>query len=366
MATLRVFLAFIAALVGMLLVAPVAVVWFCFEAVAYLTKQGARLFEARVIPSNELIEFAPTIGWKPKANLDAHYLTLVKDGVFHIVTDSQGWPDKNNIRDSQVVVFGDSYAFGYGVDTGAAFWRHKNAIQIKAIGAPGYNMVQELLLLKRYASELQGKLVIWFIYFGNDLYDNLVPNNQQYRSPFVRKTSAAEDWQVTTEHVSAAHWPNRADPLYYERLAEICSDTMLSECAYSACDFLITEAQEICLAAQAKLVLMTIPDAVQLTAQGREKLANFAPDPAAFDPELPDKKIKKIASTIGIPVVALKDHLSAKDYKPRDPHWNERGHQRVANVIGQVWRHMALQPRSAQTDEQPAEGFLPTKVPSSL
>ena len=293
MATLRVFLAFIAALVGMLLVAPVAVVWFCFEAVAYLTKQGSRLFEARVILSNELIEFAPTIGWKPKANLDAHYLTMVKDGVFHTVTDSQGWPDKVNICDSNVVVFGDSYAFGYGVDTRATFWRHKNGIQIKAIGAPGYNMVQEVLLMKQHASELKGKLVIWFIYFGNDLYDNLVPNNQHYRTPFVRKTSHAGDWQVITEHVSPARWPNQADPQYYERLAEICSATMLSERAYSACEFLIAEAQEICLAAQAKLVLMTIPDAVQLTPQGREKLANSAPDRGSFDAELPDKKIRE-------------------------------------------------------------------------
>src|SRR5258706_15159002 len=122
MATLRVFLAIIAAVLGLLLVAPVVFVGLCFAAVAYLTKRGSRLFEEQILPSNELIEFAPTIGWKPRANLNAHYLTLVKDGVFHTITDAKGWPDRSNITDSNVVVFGDSYAFGYGVNSRATFW----------------------------------------------------------------------------------------------------------------------------------------------------------------------------------------------------------------------------------------------------
>jgi hypothetical protein len=354
--------------VGLLLVAPVVFVGFCFAAVAYLTKRGSRLFEEQILPSSELIEFAPTIGWKPRANLNAHYLTLVKDGVFHTITDAKGWPDRSNITDSNVVVFGDSYAFGYGVNSRATFWNQAKEFSIKALGAPGYNMAQEMILMGQHAAELKDKLVIWFIYFGNDLYDNLVPNNQYYRSPFVRKPSHASNWQLTTEHVSLLRWPNRSDPQYYDRLAEICSATsMLSERAFSACEFLIAEGQKICLQAQAKLVLMTIPDAVQLTPQGREKLANSAPDRSSFDADLPDKQIKKIAAKLEIPVIALMDHLSIEDYKERDPHWNERGHRRVANVIGQVWRNNALRPGLAPTNEPwAATGLVASKVSSSL
>jgi hypothetical protein len=112
---------------------------------------------------------------------------------------------------------------------------------------------------------------------------------------------------------------------------------------------------------------MTIPDAIQLTSQGREKLANSAPDRSSFDADLPDKQIKKIAAKLGIPVIALMDHLSVEDYKERDPHWNERGHRRVANVIAQVWRNNALRPGLAPTNEPWATTELvASKVPTSL
>src|SRR4029077_10499559 len=78
-ATMRVFLASTAAFVGMLLTIPVAAIWLLFWVVGFLTKLGPRLFEPHVVPSDQLIEFAPTIGWKPKANLDAYFLTMVRD-----------------------------------------------------------------------------------------------------------------------------------------------------------------------------------------------------------------------------------------------------------------------------------------------
>ena len=366
MATLRVLLASVAAFFGMLLTIPVAVICLLFWLVVFWTKLGSRFFEPRVIPSDQLIEFTPIIGWKPKANLDAYYLTMVKDGVFHAITDSQGWPDRSNISDSNVVVFGDSYAFGYGVDTRSTFWRCRTGISIKAIGAPGYNMVQETLLMKQLSCHLKGKLVIWFIYFGNDLYDNLLPNNRHYRTPFVRKGHDSRDWKVTTQHVSPLSWPNRSDPQYYDKLAEMCCTTFLSERAYSACEFLVSEAKTICQEAEAKLLIMTIPDVIQLTSKGRQKLTVSAPDLQSFDPDRPDNKIREIASKLGIPVIALKNHLTAEDYKERDPHWNERGHRRVAELIHRVWLQSTLNRNEPATDASATEALLLTPVSSAL
>jgi len=341
MTAIRVLLASTTALIGLLLTIPVAAIWLLFWAVASLTKFGSRLFEPYMVTSDQLVEFTPTIGWKPKANLDAYYLTMVRDGVFHTITDAQGWPDRTKISDSHVVVFGDSYAFGYGVDSKTTFWRCKTGIIIKAIGAPGYNMVQEVLLMRQLSYQLKGKLLIWFIYFGNDLYDNLSPNNQCYRTPFLRK-NLSQEWEITTRHVSPLRWPNKADPRYYDKLAEMCCATFLSERAYSACNFLITEAKTICQEAHAKLVLMTIPDVIQLTSAGHEKLAASASNPKSFDPNRPDDQIKAIAFSLGVPVVALKDYLTASDYKERDPHWNQRGHQRVAELVKKIWHQNRL------------------------
>lgn len=356
MALIRLFIAAVAGLIGMLLLAPIVVLWAAFELVACITKQGARFFEANVVESNQLIEFTPKLGWKPKANFDGHYLTTVKDGVYHAVTDAQGWPGGADLERSEVVVFGDSYAFGYGVNTAATFWRQKNGASVKSIGAPGYNMVQELLLMKQFSGNLRGKLVVWFIYFGNDLYDNLVPNNQHYRTPFVRKPANSEAWLITTEHVSPANWPNHSNPKYYERLSEFCCDTPLAERAYSACEYLIGEAQKICDSAGADLVLMTIPDAIQLNEPGCQKLAASAPNKDSFAPDLPDKKIREIGARLGVAVVSLKDHLTLADYKKRDPHWNERGHRRVAQVIAEL--RNGLRSKSKGMPVRPTSGSL--------
>lgn len=356
MALMRLLLASVAALLGILLLAPIIVLWAAFELVAGITKRCARFFEANVLESNQLIEFAPTLGWKPKANFDGHYLTMVKDGVYHAVTDAQGWPSGTDFERSDVVVFGDSYAFGYGVNTAATFWRQKNCASVKSIGAPGYNMVQELLLMKQFSGQLCGKLVIWFIYFGNDLYDNLVPNNQHYRTPFVRKPAFSDAWLITTEHVSSAKWPNHSDPKYYEKLSELCCDSPLAERAYSACEFLIGEAQSVCNAAGAELVLMTIPDAIQLNGAGCRKLADVASEKASFDADLPDQKIKEIGAKLGVAVIALKDYLTVADYKQRDPHWNERGHRRVAQVIYELRKSAQSQGQRVAASSWPTAG----------
>ena len=76
--------------------------------------------------------------------------------------------------------------------------------------------------MQRYAPQLQGKLVVWFIYFGNDLYDNLAPDMYGYRTPFVREANGA--WEMVTHHISPDKWPltstaNATD--YYQKLAEL-------------------------------------------------------------------------------------------------------------------------------------------------
>jgi hypothetical protein len=149
-------------------------------------------------------------------------------------------------------------------------------IRIKAIGAPGYNMVQEILLMNALSSQLRGKLVVWFIYFGNDLYENLQPNFYRYRMPFVREINGTGDWEIVTSHVSPANWRSRFERDYYARLAEICSPTFLAQRVYSACEYLIGKGLEICNRADARLVVMTIPDITLISKNQTKRLATLA------------------------------------------------------------------------------------------
>ncbi len=342
MSTIRTLIAMISSLFGILLIIPIIVLGLPFWAVAFLTHlihSLVRLFRPKVVPWQQLIEFEPTVGWKPKPNLKAYARA---DNVFHLTTDSQGWRGQTTLYESEVLVFGDSYAFGYGVDDKSFFAELNPKLRIKAIGINGYNMVQELLWIQRLSVHLRDKLVVWFIYFGNDLYENLQPNLDHYRMPFVRKVNGTGSWEIVTSHISPAKWPSNSQRHYYAKLAEICSPTFLAQRVYSACEFLISRGRDICNQAGAQLVVMSIPDITQISKTHITKLATLAPEPDSFDPDLPDKKIREICSALGVPFVALKNHLKVEDYKEHDVHWNERGHQRVAEVLNRVYHDNVL------------------------
>lgn len=328
-------LAFIAGLFGILLGIPVILVGSPFWAVAFLTRACSRLLEPRSKPWEQLIEFDPTVGWKLKPNLKTHCSFVT--GVFSLKTDLQGWRGTASIAESKVVVFGDSYAFGYGIDEKALFSEIKPRLRIKAVGAPGYNMVQGLLWMSQLAPQLRGKLVVWFICLGNDLYDNLQPNMQSYRVAFVREVNGEEGWEIVTRHITPSMWPYNVDRdqerVRNGRYTAAFGTTSLSRRVYSACDFLIEKGRDACAEAGARLVIMTIPLMSQFKRSVWDRSLSRFGDPTSFDPDLPDQKLAEICRKLGVPFVAGKDYLDVGDYISEDGHWNRRGHRRIAQLL---------------------------------
>ena len=141
---IRLLLAAVAGLAGLILASPIVILGMPFWAVAFLTRNIAGLAEREVASWDDLIEYEPTIGWKPRASLDVSYV-VEREGVYRVTTDAQGWPGRTSIRESDVLVLGDSFAFGYAINAGSSFAELVPELRIKAIGANGYNMVQELL-----------------------------------------------------------------------------------------------------------------------------------------------------------------------------------------------------------------------------
>ena len=338
MAFMQNIFAIIAILFGFLLVLPFLLVGLPFFGIAFLTrffKTVSSRFLPKPVPWKKLIEYEPIIGWKPRPNMNTY---VQVDGMYQVSTDAHGWRGKAKLEDSDIVVFGDSYAFGYGVNDRDFFADLNRDVRIKSIGVNGYNMVQELLWMQRLSDRLKGKLVIWFIYFGNDLLENLTPNLDHYRMPFVRSLNSTGQWEIVTKHVSPKIWTVTSKRNYYARLAEICSRTPIAERAYSAGEFLIKQGQQICRKAGANLMVMTIPDITQISSRHMKLLKDRTPDPDTFDPDLPDQKIGEICRKLSIPFVPLKDHLKVDDHKKRDAHWNEKGHRRVSMVLEGIYR----------------------------
>jgi hypothetical protein len=329
----RVPLGLLAGVMGIALSVPAVLALLPFWLVDGLTRGLRRLFEPPTVAWEDVIEFAPEVGWKPRPNLDAHVVDFNGDA-YHVTTDSHGWRGKGTVEDADAVVFGDSYAFGCGVDDSDFFSNLSPDLRIKAIGSPAYSMVHSLMWMERVASELGGKLVVWFVYHGNDLVDNLHPALLRYRSPFVRRNDAG-DWEIRSGHVDPSRWTVDSREGEMEGFIEICSPGHQSARAFEACDFLIRRAAEICAEAGARLVVMTIPDLSPVADLALAKAQEARGQGADFDRGLPDRKIGESCRSAGVSFLALGQHLTAEDYLEHDFHWSPRGNQRVADLIRQ-------------------------------
>jgi hypothetical protein len=349
MAPIRILLAVIAAIIGLILVVPVFLLSLPLWIVSMLTRGVSRLVEPQFLSRDQLIEFDPVFGWKPRPNLNTRHLMA---DLFQIKTDADGWRGNARLQESEIVVIGDSFAAGYGVGERQFFANLYRRPKIKPIGIGGYSMVQELLWMKDLASQLQGKLVVWFVYHGNDLYDNLSPDLRGYRKPFVRECGQNGEWEVVSTHISRAQWPvvtrvRLEGQHHLAKLAELCSDTFLAKRAYSACAYLIRSGKQICEGAGADLVIMTIPDACQLTPEGQAVLKGRGGDPKSFDPYLPDKQIEAICERLRVPFLAARTFLDAGCYKTNDCHWNAKGHRKVAEMLARLYNDRKLEARAS-------------------
>ena len=327
---LRNLLALVGGIVGSLLVIPIVIVGAPFWIVAVLARMLKPWIAPPVVQWTELIQFDPVIGWKPKPNISAVCEALQAD-VFCVETDQEGWRGPASLDDSQLIVFGDSYAFGYAVNR-PFFHASKPGLSMKAVAAQGYNMVQELLLMNQYAPRLRGKLVAWFIYPGNDLTDNLSPSMWGYRSPFLLQSG--DGWEIFTKHLQPDKWP--AHPRYdrNKKISAVFGRNPASDRVYAACEHLIARGQTVCRQAGARLVLLTIPWVIQF-----EKLPWRGVNDKTLEPDLPERRIGDICTRLGVEFLPGMQHFLPCHYIPSEGHLNEEGHRHLAMLLGELYRN---------------------------
>ena len=325
-----------AGLIGLVLALPalllIVPVWLVERLIALIRKA----IEPTPVAWEELIEFTPEIGWKPRAHLSAHALDFNQEP-YHVTTDASGWRGRRTLAESDVIVFGDSYAFGCGVDDDAFFADLPGDVSIKALGSPAYSLVHSLMWMERLAPELADKLVVWFIYHGNDLADNVYPAFNEYRSPFVRRGESGE-WEIVTCHVDGSRWTINEREGGMEAFIEICTDTPQSRRAFEACEYLIRRGRDVCRQAGARLVVMSIPDLSPLARLALARALEKSENADRFDETVPDRELAEICARAEVPFVALRDHMGSDDYLVRDFHWSPRGHRKVARVIHDLYR----------------------------
>jgi hypothetical protein len=335
MMMLRTVVALAAALIGMILMVPVLVLAIPFWLVSGLSRRVAARLAPRAVQWADLIDYEPDVGWRPRPDLDAVALDLNGDG-FHVTTDSDGWRGTASIENADVIAFGDSFAFGSAVDDDQFFADAVDRPRIKAIGAPGYNLVQSYHWLTVLAPRLRGKLVVWLVYPGNDLDDNLLPNMDRYRMPFMREQDGA--WEIVTSHVNQTPWPIPGKRRNIESYVDICCDTFRTSRTMGAFDDLLGRVASACEGAGADLLVVTIPDYSQVNRPGLLKALAMLDDPQRFDDGLPDRRIGEVCATRGIRFLPLAECLGPADYLTADVHWTADGNRKVAQAIARAWK----------------------------
>jgi hypothetical protein len=329
-------IATLATLPVLLLGAPFWIV----SGLAQAVRRATRPWRAPLLDWGDVIEYTPVIGWQNRPSVRAR---MRVPRPFGMSTDAEGWRGRSTIEGSDVVVVGDSFAFGHGVDDRHFFADLPGGVRVKALGANGYNMVQGLLWMNRLRVRLAGKLVVWFVFYGNDLLDNLHPSYRHYRTPFVRSTGRDGGWEVVTSHVTSDPWPFRPrarDWGYTDKVAEVCCASHQAERAYSAAGFLLDRALAYCDEAGATLAVIGIPDPQMLDGAGAARLKRLASDPATFDALLPDRRFEDLCARRSIPFLALSTVLAPEDHIPGDCHWTARGHERVAAAVAELHREV--------------------------
>jgi hypothetical protein len=335
MAVIRGLVACLGAVLGGVLLLPVlamaVLLWMVSAGTRSLRKWS--VLEPSSLSFRDFVEYDRTVGWVTRRGLDAHVRSA--DDVFRVRTDEEGWRGPVSIDESTVVVLGDSFAFGYGVDDLDHYAAVDPSAAIKPVAVPGYNPVQELLVLRSLAPRLRGKLVVWLIYLGNDLFETVRPHSANYRAPFVRQTTG-DAWEITSAHVTPAPWGHSGDiqhfsSEYITAIAALSCPGPLVDRTFSALRQVVRSGSEALAAEHADLVVVSAPHVLQLGSA--EDLRRRAPEPAAFDVHLPDERLGQICRDLSIDFVPLRDRLAPRHYLAADRHWNAEGHRVFAETL---------------------------------
>lgn len=253
----------------------------------------------------------PVLGWFPKEGAAG---TLAGSRPFTFRHNRHGFRDQEIRlkRGRRLAFVGDSFVWGYDANDGERFsdrlrdrWPQGEVLNL---GVSGYGTDQELLLLQRFADELQPDVVI-LIYSGNDPADNATNYRYEAYKPYFverggRLAAAGMPVPRSVYHDFGAHPVLFAS--YWARLP-----------AYLWWR-------------SARPPVVNVPDAsVPLLGAIADLLASRE---ARFAVGLTyeDTALRQGCEARGIPVLSLAE---AQRYPGHGRHWTPRGHLTVAQQI---------------------------------
>jgi hypothetical protein len=141
---------------------------------------------------------APDMRWtgRKRSDVEAAWgLPASASNPITVTRDVNGYRNVKHFAQADVVLIGDSYVEGVYVSddqTIAAFLQDRLGRPVANLGVAGYGTAQERIVLEQEAVRLRPRIVIWFFFEGNDLYNDHAFENTLLASPEERASGWTE------------------------------------------------------------------------------------------------------------------------------------------------------------------------------
>ncbi len=297
-------------------------------------------------------------------------------------TDARGFRNRLTRERADVVLIGDSYVEGWYVsdhETSAAVLEQRLDRPVSNLGVSGFGTLQQLVVLRRYALPQRPKLVVWFFFEGNDLYDD-----QEFENMLVyledhdigglgAEPSSGVDWPLLrhasfvantygllrrTAHplihkaLPAHGWYRDQDGvprrLFYYNYAALPFTDYEQE-RFKTTKAAFREGRELARAHGVAVVLVFVPMKFRVYGEW----CSFAPNspcqhwrpwdlPTRFASFCAEESFECVDLSVAMGGAAATGRLF---YAPEDSHWNPAGHAFVADQVLSVWNRLGLDAR---------------------
>ncbi len=304
-----------------------------------------------------------TLGWRLRPDMSFRFVTREFDT--HIITDGEGFRKREDEETgAPVIVVGDSFTFGWGVETGNAFpclMSKRLKIPFISKGVPGYGLEQEELLLGEVLRKEPPRLIVletwpldWDILNSDKMIvaeHHLVTRAAVINRPrwYVNARIALNEWSPLYGTVT------RVGSLMNFLIGrhELLGGYGLDVYVEGAQPESIAEARNRAFAAIRKMkaqadslgipfAMVIVPSVFQVYPERLKSWSRLYGISGPLDATRPNRELKEFAEGEGIYMLDLlpffKDKASnSKEllYFASDPHWNSNGHECAGQVISE-------------------------------
>lgn len=293
-------------------------------------------YATNILKQGRLFEFDSLLGWKvlPNLNLERKAGNLL----WQVITDSTGNRGKSsfdNKKPTKVVIIGDSFAFGEGVDVEKRFdsqWG-ENYSTVN-LGVMGYGTDQQLLAGKKYFSTLKKDDIVVVLSYWNDIYDLVSTSNGGREKPY---------YTLDTEKKLSLHYINKNNVINKMRdesyLLNVISKVFAKQ-AINYSEETLFEGKDIYLALLRNHLPPLLNKGVKVIIV-QVSFASFLPSKVytALKTDFQaDTLLNKYTTQIEIGL----DQIPKECYIIDNGHWNQKGHKIMGDTLLKIFNNTDL------------------------